>query len=306
MLFEVLSQSGFFLTHPLLRDQQVCIKEGTIYHFGRRGPGDLTQLTGAIFLLRTDRIVLLLIMEHKMSRGWPAFRVLCIVLLLGLENGAFGAINPGNLQKIVKYITDYGIENNHYAVAARLDGNYCQDPSQANLQAALPTSVMNAMNSAIKIKNGIYVPSPIGNVVAARPNFKAKGFEHAEWRLLTGGQNSPTAKILENKPNNSCLIFFSKLSPCTDRCLNLTDTRNFVQWLNPLFNRLGQDSRAFVFQTFFGKDSNKEAAVVVAAWKTIKNAPLFRCNANDIECIQCFDNNDVVDPRCLAISSSME
>ncbi|XP_066487383.1 uncharacterized protein [Tiliqua scincoides] len=235
-----------------------------------------------------------------MSRHCPGFRVLCVALLLSLANGVFGSISPGNLKKIVKYITDYGIENNHYAVAVRLDAKYCQDPTLTNLQTALPKSVMSKMHEAIKKKNGIYVPNPIGNVVAARPNFKVQGFEHAEWRLLTGGQNSPTAKILENKPRDSCLIFFSKLSPCTDRCLNPNDMRNFVQWLNPLFNQVGKDSRAFVFETFYGKDSDKEPAVVVAAWQTIKHAPLFRCDANNADCIQCFDNNDKVDPRCLA------
>ncbi|KAJ6654848.1 hypothetical protein lerEdw1_006537 [Lerista edwardsae] len=239
-------------------------------------------------------------MERKMSRPWSGFRVLCVIFLLGLENGAFGSIDPGNLKKIFKYITDYGIKNNHYAVAARLDGEYCKDPSPANLQAALPPSEMNKMHNAINVKNGIYNPKPIGNVVAARPNFKAKGFEHAEWRLLTGGQNSLTAKILENKPSDSCLIFFSKLSPCTDRCLNEKDMRNFVQWLNPLFNQLNEDSRAFVFETFYGKDSDKEPAVVVAAWKTIKDAPLFRCDDKNAACIKCFDNNDQVNARCLA------
>lgn len=36
-----------------------------------------------------------------------------------------------------------------------------------------------------------------------------KDTEHAEWRLLTGGQNSPVERILENKGKNGCLIFLA-------------------------------------------------------------------------------------------------
>ncbi|XP_053114870.1 uncharacterized protein LOC128328810 [Hemicordylus capensis] len=222
---------------------------------------------------------------------------MCVAVLLCLGSGAFGAIDPHHLKIIVDYIRGYGVENKHYAMAVRLDDNLCNAPTQADLKKALPKSVMDQMHKDIDKQNGIYVPKSIGNIVAARPRIFQDTTEHAEWRLLHEDQNSPVTKMLKNKERKSCLIFFSKLSPCVDRCLNQNDMRNIVQWIKPLFAKLNQNLRAFVFETIYGKDSKKEAEVVVEAWKSIQDAPLFRCDKNQA-CIKCFNNNQL-NPKCL-------
>ncbi|KAJ6654859.1 hypothetical protein lerEdw1_006548 [Lerista edwardsae] len=213
-------------------------------------------------------------MERKLSRPWSGLRVLCVIFLhWNVAFGAFRTIDPGNLKKIVQHIAAYGIEGHQYAVAARLDGKYCKNPSPANLQAALPKSEMEKMRDAIRVEGGIYNPEPVGNVVAARPNPHTKVIQHAEWRLLEGGINSPAAKLLRYKPPDSCLIFLSKLAPCKERCFNPSDTRNLVQWINPLFKQLNEDSRAFVFQIFYRRDFRKDAAILADGWRAIKDAP---------------------------------
>ncbi|XP_053216888.1 uncharacterized protein LOC128399441 [Podarcis raffonei] len=238
-------------------------------------------------------------MEQTVSRSRLGFSLLSVTFLLCLTSGAFGSIDPDKLKAIIDYIREYGIPNNHYAVAVRLDNTYCRNPTRQNLETALPTNQMTQMQTAIKQENGMYDPDQIGDVVAARPKTLKRSAEHAEWRLLTGGQNSPVERILANKDQNSCLIFFSKLSPCVNRCLNENDMRNIVQMVNPLFNRYNEDARAFVFETVYRRDTQKEKEVVVEAWERIQNSPLFRCYNDNRGCIQCFDNNQKADSPCL-------
>nr|XP_020669003.1 uncharacterized protein LOC110089946 [Pogona vitticeps] len=182
-------------------------------------------------------------------------------------------MEKAHLSAIIDYIRCYGVDS-HYAVAVRLDPTYCKNPTRSNLRRALPPRVMEDMNTALRRKDGLYNPN-IGNIMAARPKLSLPR-EHAEWRLLAGGKASPIEKMLANKDQNSCLLFFSKLSPCVERCLNENDARNIVRTINPIFNRYREDSRAFVFETVYGRDAEKEAKVVVDAWKLIQNAPLFR------------------------------
>ncbi|XP_008114658.1 uncharacterized protein LOC103279771 isoform X1 [Anolis carolinensis] len=228
-------------------------------------------------------------LERKTIRHWPSFTFFWVVVLLSLENGAFEAIDTRHLKTIIDYIRWYGLEDRYqYAVAVRLDKKYCSNPNPTNLEAVLPDNEMLQMKNAIKEKNGIYIPNKIKNIIAARPD-KELPRKHAEWRLLNGGKNSPVEKLLANGGQNSCFIFFSKSSPCVDRCLNMNDMNNIVQILNPIFNRYSENSRAFVFETIYYKDEEKRAEVVINAWKKIRHAPLFKCNRNN--CIQCFDNN---------------
>ncbi|XP_033026927.1 uncharacterized protein LOC117059364 [Lacerta agilis] len=240
-------------------------------------------------------------MEQTVSRSRLGFSLLSVTFLLCLTSGAFGSIDPNNLKAIIDYIREYGIANNHYAVAVRLDNRYCRSPTRQNLETALPRNQMNQMRNEISRKNGMYNPQQIGDVVAARPNFLERSVQHAEWRLLTGDQNSPVERILANKDQNSCLIFFSQLSPCVNRCLNENDMKNIVRVVNPLFNRYNEDSRAFVFESIYRKDAVKEHEVVLGAWQRIQRAPLFRCYAGNRACIQCFNSNQPVsNSPCLA------
>ncbi|XP_025024791.1 uncharacterized protein LOC112541093 [Python bivittatus] len=202
-----------------------------------------------------------------------------------MKSGNF-FMDKKNVSAIIDYIRCYGIET-HYAVVIRLDPTYCKNPTWKNMMNNLPSSVMSAMSLRLNQKEGIYNPSPPVNIVAARPKFKPR--EHAEFRLLTGGQNSPVEKMLAHKDKNSCLIFFSKLSPCLQLCLNQTEMNNIVNLVNPLFNRYNRDSRAFVFETIYEPDAQKGTEIVLEAWKLIKDAPLFRYPRN---AALCFDNNN--------------
>ncbi|XP_053115067.1 uncharacterized protein LOC128328897 [Hemicordylus capensis] len=223
--------------------------------------------------------------------------LLCVALLLCLGSGVFGTIDPGNLKKVIDYIRKYGTKR-QYAVAVRLDLQSCQNPTDENLEAALPTVTMQAMRQAIGQENGLYAPNQLGNIVAARPIMDHPR-QHAEFRLLTGGQNSYVSRLLENRVLGSCLVFFSKLSPCVGRCLNQNDARNIVQWLNPLFARINQNAKAFVFELVYRLDAAEDARIMVNAWQSIQNAPLFRWYWRDQVCVKCFDNNNRVDQRCL-------
>ncbi|XP_077772813.1 uncharacterized protein LOC114583659 [Podarcis muralis] len=240
-------------------------------------------------------------MEPTVSRSRLGFSLLSVTFLLCLTSGAFGSIDPDKLKAIIDYIREFGLPYNHYAVAVRLDNTYCRNPTRRNLQAALPRHEMIQMKRKIMRPNGMYNPHLIGDVVAARPMFLTHSAVHAEWRLLNGGQNSPVERILANKDQNSCLIFFSKLSPCVNRCLNENSMRNIVQVVIPLFNRFNEDARAFVFESIYARDAEREDKVVLRAWQRIQNAPLFRCYAGNRACIKCF-NHDQFDngSPCLA------
>ncbi|CAI5790423.1 Hypothetical predicted protein [Podarcis lilfordi] len=240
-------------------------------------------------------------MEQTVSRSQLGFSLLSVTFLLCLTSGAFGSIDPDKLKAIIDYIREYGIRTGHYAVAVRLDNTYCRNPTRQNLETALPTNQMSEMRRAITEENGIYNPPQIGDVVAARPRSLTYFAEHAEWRLLNGGQNSPVERILANKDQNSCLIFFSKLSPCVGRCLNENNMRNIVQVVNPLFNRFNEDARAFVFQFIYARDAEREDTVVLGAWQRIQHAPLFRCYAGKRACIKCFNHDQShTNSPCLA------
>ncbi|XP_042328659.1 uncharacterized protein LOC121933256 [Sceloporus undulatus] len=239
-------------------------------------------------LLKGNRLVFVPTMDFMTTRRWPGFSLLCVAVLLSLGNGAFGNIDLNNLKTIIDYITEYGIDAKYeYAVAVRLDKPYCINPTPENLETALPMREMRRMHNAIRQRNGLYVPDEISNIVAARPETNTQ--KHAEWRLLSGGQNSPVDRMLAGKDRqNSCLIFFTHFSPCIDRCLNPNDKGSIVDMVNFLFNTFERDLRAFVFETIYPDDAMK-IEKVDEAWGRIKDAPLFRCDINS--CILCFNNS---------------
>ncbi|KAJ7313791.1 hypothetical protein JRQ81_005491 [Phrynocephalus forsythii] len=225
-------------------------------------------------------------MDHQIFRSWPCFILFSVAFSLCWRSGSFGSMNEAHVSAVIDYIRCH--VDFHYAVAVRLDPAYCKDPTRNNLRNALPPNVMQEMRAELSRVGGLYNPRNIGNIVAARPT-RTLPHEHAEWRLLTGGTQSPVERMLANKDQNSCLFFFSKLSPCVERCLNENDARNIVQTINPIFNRYREDSRAFVFETVYNMDASKEAKVVVDAWKLIQNAPLFRY---PFPAVKCFGNNN--------------
>ncbi|KAM9113621.1 uncharacterized protein ACDP82_020262 isoform 4-T4 [Pangshura tecta] len=230
-------------------------------------------------------------METLVPRRMPRAGLLLLPLLLCFGPETAGSISTQVLRHIVDHVDKHGFET-EYAFAVSLKKLYCQNA--ADIEAVLPIDELRAMQAAISGGDRLYDPGQ-GNIVAAAvramPNMYT---EHAEWRLLQGGRNSPVSKLLARTSgqnnNNICLIFFTLSSPCVGKCLNDKKHYNILEPVSNIFGPIDNNYKAFVFRKIFHNDRNHETREsLLKAWQQMKNVPLYLCDNKD--CRDCFGNN---------------
>ncbi|XP_065427238.1 uncharacterized protein LOC135976267 [Chrysemys picta bellii] len=211
--------------------------------------------------------------------------LLLLPLLLCFVPETTGNIDEKRLRDIVDHVDRYGVAE-QYAFAVSLNRTYCQNT--AGLKRELPAHKLQQMRNALNQMGGLYDPAD-GHIVAATVNRLESGAgQHAEWRLLQGGQNSPVQKLLaRTSGQNSCLIFFSLNSPCVGTCLAENGPYSILQMVSDTFHPIDDDYKAFVFRQIYWQDQNQWQA-----WHQLRNVPLYRCKNR---CWNCHEEN----PNCL-------
>ncbi len=107
--------------------------------------------------------------------------------------------------------------------------------------------------------------------------------------------NSPLTELM-NRRNDGCVVVYTLISPCINRCLNNNHNDNIIPGLNKL--SAYQGIKAFVYTYIYRHDQNKtnlhEKLQMIA-----DHVPLYRCNQQG--CILCGEpgtNGRVID-QCL-------
>ncbi|XP_052010471.1 uncharacterized protein LOC127663087 isoform X1 [Xyrauchen texanus] len=246
--------------------------------------------------------------------------LLPLLFLWGLTAPVESNLNPQKLQYIWTYISNtYPKMMNKadamYAVAFSIPNVDCN--GDIDLQKILTGNDNNKkdkLEKDIKNKLGSEDRMYVGDrLMIARPNT-----EHAEHRLLTQLKNL-------NWPVDSCVVFFVKDSPCTEKCLNNENKYKILKLLET-FETWDKDKKAFLFQNIYYRDlGNPEQqqqikeyrdqgfsetvikqmlgvsdippppqmrSQMLSAFDGIeKYVPLYRCNGfTDKGCIHCVDD----------------
>ncbi|XP_052010475.1 uncharacterized protein LOC127663087 isoform X3 [Xyrauchen texanus] len=187
-----------------------------------------------------------------------------------------------------------------YAVALYIPNDDCN--GDIDLQRIL-TGNDNNKKDKLGSEGGMYIGD---RLMIARPS---ENTEHAEHRLLDQ---------LKEKgwDTNSCVVFFVKDSPCTEKCLNEQKNNDNILELLETFKKWATGKKAFLFQDIFYQDlgySNnknpeyippppKTRSQLLSAFRRIeKHVPLYRCNAyTQNGCIRCVnDEISLNDNECL-------
>nr|XP_032648875.1 uncharacterized protein LOC116832306 [Chelonoidis abingdonii] len=237
-------------------------------------------------------------MEPQVPGQMPRAGLLLLPLLFCFGPETAGSIDPATLKVIVDYVNQpLTLGESQYAFIVSLPREKCNQPN--NLQEQLPEAVLSAMNQALSRQGVPYAPddSPI---IAARPRRRGAHWQHSEWRLLHGGQNSLVAKLKARTCRlNCCLILFTFNSPCTSMCLLVNGPYNIIGMTRDAFLDIDNNYKAFVFQRIFHNDTLPPMTRqnLLDAWHRLPAVPLLRCNNNG--CQDCAS----VDPQnnpCLA------
>ncbi len=178
-------------------------------------------------------------------------------------------------------------QNSHgqYAVAINVPKKQCQlhfDPFKKKFL------VNDQSDQVIPNSPKVYRGQEI--ITAGHSNAK-----HSEDLLMNPPNNSPLTELM-NKRKDGCVVFYTLISPCINRCLNNNHNKNIIQGLNKL--RAYQGIKAFVYTYIYTNDQNNTN--LSEKLQMIANlVPLYRCKQND--CILCGEpgtNTRVID-QCL-------
>ncbi|XP_051980849.1 uncharacterized protein LOC127642221 [Xyrauchen texanus] len=201
--------------------------------------------------------------------------LLPLLFLWGLTAPVESILNPQKLQNIWTYISNtypnmMNGNNPMYAVALSISNDDCNGDIDLqtiltgngnNIKDKLEKDIMNKLEKDIKDKlkkdikdklekdikdklekeGGMYIGD---RLMIARP---LENIEHAEHRLLT--------QLKKKKwDTNSCVVFFVKDSPCTEKCLNEQKNNYNILELLETFKEWGKDKKAFLFQDIYYQD----------------------------------------------------
>ncbi|XP_018606707.1 uncharacterized protein LOC108933837 [Scleropages formosus] len=215
-----------------------------------------------------------------------------LVLLCLLSSGILPSdaqINETILARIGSTIRNRYNINGQFAYVLRVPDTQCTNgPDQNFLQGDPNIDVQNALNQQ-QVYQG-------NNIIIAQPSKMQNYAIHAEYRLLTppqSGAEAPIDILLRQGGPNECMIFFTRISPCLDRCAG--------QGPYSILNRLGAIAgwggrKVFYFVEVYSVDQSRRKDVLEAL-KTINrrgNVPIFRCRGN--ACFNCLAD----EARCVA------
>ncbi|XP_050960236.1 uncharacterized protein LOC127161534 [Labeo rohita] len=227
----------------------------------------------------------------------PLRGLIIFFCLLHLHVRGIQGVNTVCLQKMTQYFYDnvqpkQGKKNFQYALAIAVHQDQCTNEKsdiQNEFNLVDAANVRNLLNG--KIKCDLCTSSK--NVIASRPVpiSKTKD-EHAEHVLLYPVGTSLMDKLLNEKSNADCVVFYSYNSPCVKTCLQSADS--ILEGLRNWMNIRKEKSNVFVFQDVW---QNDRRSVLEQEFKNINAiVPLYRCmrTNNEMKCQKCVENNVVV------------
>ncbi|EMP28663.1 Matrix metalloproteinase-9 [Chelonia mydas] len=198
-----------------------------------------------------------------------------------LDSETARSIDPAMLRVIVDYVNwPLTLGKCQYAFVVSLPRDTCNQPT--SLQEQLPEEVLTAMNQALARQGGQYTPND-GPIVAARPRHRKTRWQHSEWRLLHGEENSWVAQLKARTCRPTCcLILFTLNSPCTSMCLVVNGSFNMLGTTRAAFSDIDNNYQAFVFQRIFVNDTWPMVTrqELLDTWHRLHNVPLLRCDNN--------------------------
>ncbi|XP_039373681.1 uncharacterized protein LOC120393175 [Mauremys reevesii] len=265
-------------------------------------------------------------METMMLGRMPRAGLLLLSLLLCFGPETVRSINPDALKVIVNYVDRFRPDNNgQYAAAVSLPQAACNLFKEKQLMTYLSEAELKKMKAKLNSKE-LFEGQKI---TAARPKFqKNHPTLHSEFLLLSPDQNgiSPISRLLDNTRGqkncsetrvpdkecgsncykkwypdqpcgwNSCLIFFTKNSPCLGTCLNDSSCFYIRDLMDGVFGAINNNFQALAFQQVYWKDKAQKRKALWEAWQTIQNAPMYKCDNNG--CASCAKKN-LSKNRCL-------
>ncbi|XP_050783582.1 uncharacterized protein LOC127036589 [Gopherus flavomarginatus] len=254
-------------------------------------------------------------METMVPGRMPRVGILLLSLLLCFGPETTRSINPDALKVIVNYVDSFRPDsNNQYAAAVSLPQAACNLLEEQQLREYLSEEELKEMKAKLNSKE-LFEGQ---NIVAARPKFqKKKPTLHSEFLLLSPDQNgiSPISRLLDKTRDqrtcpethvpgkecgnncyqkwspdqpcgwNSCLIFFTKYSPCLGTCLNSSNCLYIRDLMDGVFGAINNNFRALAFRQVYPQDMAQKQKALWEAWQTIQNAPMYMCDNNG--CASC-------------------
>ncbi|CAM5130712.1 unnamed protein product [Natator depressus] len=219
-------------------------------------------------------------MEPQVPGQMPRSGLLLLPLLLCFWPETARSIDPATLREIVDYVNwPLTLGKCQYAFVVSLPRETCNQPT--SLQEQPPQEVLTAMNQALARQGRPYTPND-GPIVAAWPRRGRTHWQHSEWRLLHGDENSSVAQLKARtcRPN-CCLILFTLSLPCTSMCL-ACGSFNMLGTTRAAFSDIDNNYQAFVFQRIFVNDTWPMVTrqELLDAWHRLHNVPLLRCDNN--------------------------
>lgn len=103
---------------------------------------------------------------------------------------------------------------------------------------------------------------------------------HSEDLLMNPAKKSPLTNLLTKKGLDGCVVFYTLLSPCIDKCLS-NNNNNILPGLDELKVHTG--IKAFAFTHIYSPDQDKND-LRAELGKVAERVPLYRCF---YKCILC-------------------
>nr|XP_033803175.1 uncharacterized protein LOC117361652 [Geotrypetes seraphini] len=187
-----------------------------------------------------------------------------------------------------KYLNPHQIKGQH-AYILKFTQEECNTLNDNVLEGVLEHDTATKVAKALQ--NGdVYEGT---RMVIAKPKDNKNYMEHAEYRLLNpikANQKSAVQKLLDKQPVNGCVIFYSLISPCVNKCLNTENRREIMRYMN-VFDDIGNNYKVFVYKLIYNVVKQLQKEQVWNSWKKLnQKMPLYRCDLRD--CFQCFPRGD--------------
>ncbi|XP_050957616.1 uncharacterized protein LOC127158578 [Labeo rohita] len=202
--------------------------------------------------------------------------VLGIILLSCIQSVVNENVDINTLSRIQKFF-HYNFENGQYAVAINVPKVQCQSGFYPSGKES--TFLLKDMSEKVKpyIKPDSKDVYQGTELIAAGHHTDA----HSEYLLMNPSKSSPLTNLL-NKKKDGCVVFYTLISPCIDRCLNNNDHDNILPGLDELNKYKG--IKAFAYTHIYKKDQ-KNKNLHDKLKKIADLVPLYRCNEGG--CILC-------------------
>ncbi|KAK7156098.1 hypothetical protein R3I94_006234 [Phoxinus phoxinus] len=202
-------------------------------------------------------------------------------------------VNSNTLSRIQNFFRRNYSNNGQYAVAINVPRWQCQSgfvPETNNFLTHDPSAAVKPFTR----RDSMNVYNEGNQLIAAGVHKDA----HSEYLLMypqPGSTTSPLTDLLNHK-SNRCVIFYTLLSPCIDRCIN----NDIIAGLDEL--KAYQGIKAFVFTHIYKKDKADPTKLGTELKKIADRVSLYRCfTGRNTGCVLCGKpgSNTAVNNQCL-------